>query len=79
MSAAEIIEQIRSLPAEEKSEVVEQILAEFGPEGKGAGSDLTPEQGRELEQRLASFEAEPQRGIPLEQVEAEMKQRFGWK
>jgi len=40
--------------------------------------DLTPEQAAELDRRLADFEKNPRAGIPLEQVKAEMRQRFGW-
>jgi putative addiction module component (TIGR02574 family) len=45
----------------------------------GYDPDLTPEQIAELNRRLADFEKNPHDGIPWEQVQAEMKQRFGWK
>ena len=79
MSATEIIEQMRSLPAEQKREVVEQIWAEFGGELGWVDPDLTPEQAAELDRRLADFEKNPREGIPWEQVQADLKQRFGWK
>ena len=79
MSATEIIEQMRSLPAEQKREVVEQIWAEFGSELGWMDPDLTPEQASELDRRLADFEKNPREGIPWEQVQADLKNRFGWK
>jgi putative addiction module component (TIGR02574 family) len=78
VSAREILDQIRSLPAQEKRELVEQICDEFEDELGWVDPDLTPEQAAELERRLAEFEKNPGSGIPLEQVQAEMKQRFGW-
>ena len=44
--------------------------------GKILGNLL--EQTAELDRRLADFEKNPHAGIPLEQVKAEMHQRFGW-
>ena len=79
MSATEIIEQMRNLPAEQKREVVEQIWAEFGGELGWVDADLTPEQAAELDRRLADFEKNPREGIPWEQVQADLKNRFGWK
>lgn len=79
MSAAEIIEKIRALPAEKKRELVEQIWDEFGKELGYVDEDLTPEQAAELDRRLADFEKNPHEGISWEQVQAEIKQRFGWK
>ena len=79
MSATEIIEQMRSLPADQKREVLEQIWTEFGGELGWVDPDLTPDQAAELDRRLADFEKNPREGIPWEQVQADLKQRFGWK
>lgn len=79
MGATEIIEQMRSLPAEQKRKVVEQIWTEFGDELGWVDPDLTPEQAAELDRRLADFEKNPREGIPWEQVQANLKKRFGWK
>ena len=41
--------------------------------------ELTPEQAAELDRRIADFEENPQEGIPFEQIQAEMKAKYGWK
>ena len=71
MSATQVMEQLNKLPFEEQREVFEQLREKFDDE-------LTPEQIAELDRRLAEFEKNPRRGIPLEQVKAEMRERFGW-
>jgi hypothetical protein len=65
MSAAEIVEQFRSLPLEEQREVFVQRRDEFEDE-------LTPEQIAVLEERAERLRRNPERGIPWEQVRAEM-------
>jgi putative addiction module component (TIGR02574 family) len=79
MSVSEIIEIIRPLPAKEKQAILEKLWTEFGDELDGFDPDLTPEQLAELERRSADALAHPERGIPWEQVQAEMKQKYGWK
>jgi putative addiction module component (TIGR02574 family) len=74
MSATEILEQIEHLPLDARHEVAEKVFEKYG----GFDDELSPEQAAELDRRLAEFEKNPRRGIPLEQVKAEMKQRFGW-
>jgi putative addiction module component (TIGR02574 family) len=74
MSAAEILDQIRRLPPEEQCEIAEKIWEELGD----MDDEWTPEQAAELDRRLMAFEKNPRGGIPLEQVKAEMRQRFGW-
>jgi len=79
MSATEIIEQMRGLPAEQKRQVVEQIWTEFGNELGWVDPDLTAAQAAELDRRLADFEKNPHEGVPWEQIQADLKRRFGWK
>jgi len=79
VSATELIEQLRPLPAEEKRAFVEQIWKEFGEEIGWVDPDLTPEQITELDRRLAEFEKDPHTGVPWEQVEADLRKRYGWK
>ena len=78
MSATELIEKMRPMPTEEKRAFVEQVCEEFGEELGWVAPDLTPEQTAEHDRRLAEFEKNPHDGIPWEQVQTEMKQRFGW-
>ncbi len=79
MSVSEIIEQIRLLSAKEKQEILERLWTEFGDELQPFDPDLTPEQLAELERRAEDALANPGRGIPVEQVMAELKQKYGWK
>jgi len=74
MSSSEILEQIRWLPPEEQYDIAEKVWAGLGD----VEAELTPEQAGELDRRLADFEKDPRAGIPLDQVKAEMRQRFGW-
>jgi len=41
--------------------------------------EITPEQAVELDRRIADSEKNPQDGIPFEQIQAEMKLKYGWK
>ena len=72
MSAAQILEQIRSLPEAERREVVERIQDEF----LECDDELTPEQIAELDLRAERALAHPERCRPLEDVVADMEKRF---
>jgi putative addiction module component (TIGR02574 family) len=74
MSATEILEQIEQLPLDARHEVAEKVFEKYG----GFDDELSPEQAAELDRRLAEFETNPREGIPWEQVEADLNQRFGW-
>ena len=74
MNAAELLGQIRQLPENERSEVVQQILDEFTE----FDDELTPEQIVELERRADELRKHPERGIPWEQVRADARKKFGW-
>ena len=78
MSAIELFNAAKALP-------LDRAKLNFGPTTpmttsltKESIPDLTAEQAAELDRRLAEFEKNPRGGIPLQQVEAEIKQRFGW-
>jgi putative addiction module component (TIGR02574 family) len=74
MNAADLLEQIRQLPENERREVVQQILDEFTE----FDDELTPEQIAELERRADELQKHPERGIPWEQVRADARKKFGW-
>jgi putative addiction module component (TIGR02574 family) len=74
MSATEILKQIGHLPPDEQQQVAEKVWEKYG----NFDDELTPEQSAELDRRLTEFEKNPRDGIPWEQVEAKLNQRFGW-
>jgi putative addiction module component (TIGR02574 family) len=76
MSAIELFEAAKALPIAEQIELAQRLNEALS--NQGIDPDLTPEQAAELDRRLAEFEKNPRRGIPLEQVKADIKQRFGW-
>lgn len=73
MSAIEVVEQFRKLPAAEQHKAFAEIR-----EAIEVADALTPEQVAELDRRLAEFEKNPREGIPWEQVEADLNKHFGW-
>ncbi|MDD5138913.1 MAG: addiction module protein [Verrucomicrobiales bacterium] len=72
MSATKILEELRRMPENERRETVQQILDEF----TGFDDELTPEQIAELERRAEELRQHPERGIPAEQVFAEIEERL---
>jgi putative addiction module component (TIGR02574 family) len=76
MSVSDIIEEIRPLSAKEKQEILEKLWTEFGDELESFNPDLTPEQIAELDRRAEDALKHPGRGIPAEQVFAEIEKRF---
>jgi putative addiction module component (TIGR02574 family) len=76
MSSTEILKAAEALPLDERIKLAQELWDNVT--GSGHDSDLTPEQVAELDRRLADFEKNPHDGIPWEQVEADLNQRFGW-
>lgn len=77
MSATEILKAAESLPLNERIKLAQDLWDRVSEQGYDP--DLTPEQSAELDRRLADFEKNPHGGIPWEQVEADLNNRFGWK
>ena len=77
MSSTEILKAAEALPLDERIKLAQDLWENVT--GNGYDPDLTPEQVAELDRRLADFEKNPRDGIPWEQVEADLNQRFGWK
>ncbi|HEY5234206.1 MAG TPA: addiction module protein [Verrucomicrobiae bacterium] len=72
MSATKILDELRRMPENERRETVQQILDEFTE----FDDELTPEQIAELECRAEDARKNPGRGIPAEQVFAEIEERL---
>jgi putative addiction module component (TIGR02574 family) len=64
MSALEILDQLRSMPAAERRQVVEKIWEEFGDRDL----ELTAEQANELDRRLAEHQATPGNVVSWEEI-----------
>ncbi len=73
MSAAEIVDQIRSLPPDERRAIVERLWEEFGE----FDDNLSEEQTVELDRRSEEALQHPERSVPWEQVHAEVLKRLG--
>ena len=77
MSATEVFAAAKALPLDKRIKLAQELWD--GLAAVGHDPDLTPEQATELDRRLADFEKNPREGIPWEEVEADLNQRFGWK
>src|SRR5216117_2837501 len=69
MSVAEVVEQFRNLPIEERREAFEQIREVVAD----VDDELTPEQIAELDRRAEDALKHPGRGTPVEEVSAEIR------
>jgi hypothetical protein len=76
MSATDLIEQMRSMPTEEKRAFLEKVWEEYGGELGFVDPDLTPEQIAELDRRAEDALAHPERCRPLDDVIADIEKRF---
>jgi putative addiction module component (TIGR02574 family) len=75
MSANEVLEQFRALPPEEQRLVAEQIW----DEAERDGFIETPAFLAELRRRAEEARQNPEDSIPMEQVRAELRQKYSWK
>ena len=75
MSLAEILDEIPRLTAVERRRVAEKL---FEVEGDWIDGDdeLTPEEKRLLDSRLADHDRDPASGVPWEEVKARLQARF---
>jgi putative addiction module component (TIGR02574 family) len=76
MTVTEVIEQIRPLPPKDKQQILETLWNEFDDELEPYDPDLTPEQLAELDRRAGELVKNPESGIPLEQVIAELDEEL---
>jgi putative addiction module component (TIGR02574 family) len=79
MSASDIMDQIRSLPMEEKRRLVRDIFNEFGDEVGWVSPDLTREEIAELERRAEEARRNPEAGISWESIREELRQKHSWR
>ena len=75
MTGDEILERIRKLPENERRELVRQVLNEFTE----YDDELTPEQIAELERHGEDALKNPGWGVPVEQLMAELRQKYSGK
>ena len=73
MSSAEILDQLRALPAGERRQLVGQIWDEF------ADSELalTPAQAAELDRRLEDHQRSPNDVVPWSEIKAAIERKHG--
>lgn len=76
MSATDLIEQMRPMPAEEKRAFIEKVFEEYGEELGWTDPDLTPEQVAELERRAEDALQHPGRGTPWEELRDEIRLKY---
>jgi putative addiction module component (TIGR02574 family) len=76
---AQLLEQVRSLPAREQVELVDEILEGLPVEEEpDAGPNLSSAQIAELERRMAEHLADPDSAIPWSEVKRDINERFGF-
>ena len=73
MDYSSTLAAVRSLSADEQMRIVETIWDDLV--AQSAAPDLTDAQKREIDRRVASYQADPSQVIPWEQVKAEAKAR----
>ena len=75
MSAAEVMQQFRALPEQERQQVAEQIWDEV----EADSFVETPALLAELQRRAEEARLHPEDFIPFEEVRAELRRKYGWK
>jgi putative addiction module component (TIGR02574 family) len=77
MTKAEILEELRKLPADERQEIRLE-LAELDENGWLDEDDpLTGEEKALLEARLVEMESHPEKSIPWDEARQRIEERFG--
>ncbi len=67
-------DQVMRLPAEERLELIGELWDSLD---SGGLPPLTAEQMKEIDRRMAEYERDPSRGIPLDEFLARLESRFG--
>jgi len=70
MTRTNLLTEVMHLPVADRLALVREILESVDRET--LADDLTPEQRAELRRRLQAYRADPSRGVPWEQVFADL-------
>ena len=73
MTKAELLEEVRRLDVRDRVELVEAIWDTVPEDASLEALPLSEEHRRELDRRLADFEARPDAGSPWEEVRARLE------
>jgi hypothetical protein len=76
MSKAEIIEELPKLTERERDEIAAKLRELKGDEWMDEG-ELSEDDKRLIESRIAEHERNPDTAIPLQEFEARLKKRLG--
>jgi putative addiction module component (TIGR02574 family) len=74
MTRDAILQEIRKLPREDQVELIDALVCLVGTEP--ADVALTPAQARDLDRRIAEYEAGKAKIIPGDQAIAELRKRL---
>jgi transcription elongation GreA/GreB family factor len=79
VSKSEILEELVRLNAEERREIRAKLneLEGVKDDGWNDGGELTADEKRLIESRIAEHKHNPESGIPLKDFEAKAKKRLG--
>ena len=75
MSATEVMQQFRALPKPEQRQLAEQIWDEVEAETFVE----TPALLAELQRRAEEARRNPEDAVPMDEVRAELRRKYGWK
>ena len=75
MSATEVMQQFRALPKPEQQQVAEQIWDEVEADSFVEPPALLAE----LQRRAEEAHRNPENAVPMEEVRAELRRKYGWK
>ena len=77
MTKAEILDELRKLPADERQEIRLELAQLDGDGWLDEMDPLTDDEKALLEERLADLELHPEKSIPWEDARKRIEQRFG--
>jgi hypothetical protein len=77
MTKAEILEELRKLPADERQEIRLELAELDGNSWLDEDDPLTHEEKALLEARLVDMESHPEKSIPWDEGRRRIEERFG--